>query len=84
MDGSEDSESLPAAVLSGAPIELQARTVRYVSYNLNTFLVHFDDLNNHAASTNHQNPPRSLEPGVLTNGEWIGTFWPRDTDGRTR
>ncbi|KAJ8119194.1 hypothetical protein ONZ43_g3811 [Nemania bipapillata] len=28
MDGSEDTEILPAAVLSGAPIELQARTVR--------------------------------------------------------
>jgi len=28
MNGSEDGEVLPAAVLSGAPIELQARTVR--------------------------------------------------------
>ncbi|KAI1499400.1 NADH-ubiquinone oxidoreductase 21kDa subunit [Biscogniauxia marginata] len=28
MDGSEEGEALPAAVLSGAPIELQARTVR--------------------------------------------------------
>ncbi|KAI1322925.1 putative NADH-ubiquinone oxidoreductase 18 kDa subunit [Xylariaceae sp. FL0255] len=28
MDGSEDTDILPAAVLSGAPIELQARTVR--------------------------------------------------------
>ncbi|EMR63718.1 NADH:ubiquinone oxidoreductase 21kD subunit [Eutypa lata] len=28
MDGSEEGEVLPAAVLSGAPIELQARTVR--------------------------------------------------------
>ncbi|KAH0558976.1 NADH:ubiquinone oxidoreductase 21kD subunit [Trichoglossum hirsutum] len=28
MDGSEDGEVLPAAVLSGAPMELQARTVR--------------------------------------------------------
>ncbi|KAK5624438.1 hypothetical protein RRF57_000154 [Xylaria bambusicola] len=28
MDGSEDTEVVPAAVLSGAPIELQARTVR--------------------------------------------------------
>ncbi|KAI8632015.1 putative NADH-ubiquinone oxidoreductase 18 kDa subunit [Xylariaceae sp. FL1651] len=28
MDGSEDTDVLPAAVLSGAPIELQARTVR--------------------------------------------------------
>lgn len=29
MNGSEAGEVLPAAVLSGAPIELQARTVRY-------------------------------------------------------
>ena len=31
MDGSEPGEVLPAAVLSGAPIDLQARTVRYVT-----------------------------------------------------
>ena len=30
MDGSEPGESVPAAVLSGAPTDLQARTVRYV------------------------------------------------------
>lgn len=29
MNGSEEGEVLPAAVLSGAPVELQARTVRY-------------------------------------------------------
>jgi NADH dehydrogenase (ubiquinone) Fe-S protein 4 len=29
MNGSEDGDVLPAAVLSGAPIELQARQVRY-------------------------------------------------------
>lgn len=28
MDGSEPGEVLPAAVLSGAPVDLQARTVR--------------------------------------------------------
>lgn len=28
MDGSEDTGSVAAAVLSGAPIDLQARTVR--------------------------------------------------------
>jgi NADH dehydrogenase (ubiquinone) Fe-S protein 4 len=31
MDGSEPGESVAAAVLSGAPVDLQARTVRYVS-----------------------------------------------------
>lgn len=30
LNGSEDTDVLPAAVLSGAPIELSARTVRYV------------------------------------------------------
>ena len=30
MDGSEPGDITPAAVLSGAPVELQARTVRYV------------------------------------------------------
>jgi NADH dehydrogenase (ubiquinone) Fe-S protein 4 len=30
MNGSEEGDVLPAAVLSGAPIELEARTVRYV------------------------------------------------------
>jgi NADH dehydrogenase (ubiquinone) Fe-S protein 4 len=30
MDGSEPGDDTPAAVLSGAPVELQARTVRYV------------------------------------------------------
>lgn len=30
MDGSEPGETTPAAVLSGAPIDLQARQVRYV------------------------------------------------------
>lgn len=34
MNGSEEGDVLPAAVLSGAPIELQARTVRYVHNQL--------------------------------------------------
>ena len=38
IDGSEDNEAVAAAVLSGAPLELQARTVRYV--NSLSFLVH--------------------------------------------
>jgi NADH dehydrogenase (ubiquinone) Fe-S protein 4 len=31
MDGSEPGESVAAAVLSGAPTDLQARTVRYAN-----------------------------------------------------
>ena len=30
MDGSEPMDITPAALLSGAPVDLQARTVRYV------------------------------------------------------
>lgn len=30
QDGSEDNIPVPAAITSGAPIELQARTVQYV------------------------------------------------------
>jgi len=29
MDGSEEGNTVPAAILSGAPTDLQARTVRY-------------------------------------------------------
>lgn len=34
MDGSEPGESVAAAVLSGAPVDLQARTVRYEAHPL--------------------------------------------------
>ena len=34
MDGSEPGDITPAAILSGAPVNLQARTVRYATpYN---------------------------------------------------
>jgi hypothetical protein len=33
MDGSEPGDSVAAAVLSGAPVDLQARTVRYGTLN---------------------------------------------------
>lgn len=33
QDGSEESDIIPAAVVSGAPIELQARQVRYVFFH---------------------------------------------------
>jgi len=35
QDGSEDVDHVPAAVLSGAPKELQGRTVRYARSNRN-------------------------------------------------
>jgi len=36
MNGSEEGDVLAAAVLSGAPIELEARTVRYDQEPLST------------------------------------------------
>lgn len=33
MDGSEPGDTLPAAVVSGTPVDLQARTVRYAPSN---------------------------------------------------
>lgn len=83
MDGSEDTGSIPAAVLSGAPIELQARTVRYVLQDFVMILFHSNALNKYAASINHPSLPLSPGPGADTTGEWIGTFCPRDTGGKT-
>lgn len=38
MDGSEPTETVAAAVLSGAPSDLQARTVRFVNACLSPLL----------------------------------------------
>lgn len=78
MDGSEEGEVLPAAVLSGAPIELQARTVRYgiitefAGYTTNTM----------PASIAQPRQLHSREIGTNTTGEWIGISSQRATDGR--
>lgn len=39
MNGSEEGDVLPAAVLSGAPIELEARTVRYETAACRSFSI---------------------------------------------
>jgi len=68
MDGSEPGESVPAAVLSGAPVDLQARTVRYdtrASWSRCTIVnVRLTEL----ASTNPQRRPPSLATGPLHTG----------------
>jgi NADH dehydrogenase (ubiquinone) Fe-S protein 4 len=80
MDGSEPGESVAAAVLSGAPVDLQARTVRCVAHmrQLQRFLL------TAAASTAPQRRPPSLATGMLHTGSWTGTCCPRATGGRTR
>jgi hypothetical protein len=40
MDGSEPGETVAAAVVSGAPMDLEARTVRYET---NKYLVFLND-----------------------------------------
>jgi hypothetical protein len=82
MDGSEDTEVLSAAVLSGAPMELQARTVRYVTPFCATLRRQSKLLR--VASTNKASLPPSPVTGVRTSGVWTGIFCPRATDGRTR
>ena len=80
MDGSEPGEITPAAVLSGAPVDLQGRTVRY-------------DIQCHgeenielkgcfAEYTVLLNLRHSRETGEATTGEWIGTFYKKVIGGR--
>jgi hypothetical protein len=82
MDGSEPGEITPAAVLSGAPTDLQARTVRFVFIaelsRLRTRLIIF--------ATVFTNPPKrlhNLATGTATTGGWTGMSSTKVTDGRT-
>ena len=83
MDGSEPGETTPAAVLSGAPIELQARTVRYIHSLTNLLTPSFSNPAR-TASTKKPNPPPNPATGTTTTGAWTGTCCPRATGGRTR
>jgi NADH dehydrogenase (ubiquinone) Fe-S protein 4 len=71
MDGSEPGNSVAAAVLSGAPVELQARTVRYV----------FDEADA-ASDRAHALPDRIYRPSktATQSGEWHGHHWRMDWD----
>ena len=70
LNGSEDNDALPAAVLSGAPMELEARTVRCVSY------VH------HHCGIPHSNNCRIYQPAkpATQSGNWGGSRWRMDWD----
>lgn len=71
MDGSEPGETAPAAVLSGAPIDLQARTVRY-GYK---FQIPWIPVANHA-------PLRIYRPTkpATQSGAWHSHHWRMDWD----
>ncbi|KAG0652513.1 NADH-ubiquinone oxidoreductase 21 kDa [Hyphodiscus hymeniophilus] len=67
MNGSEDTDVLPAAVLSGAPIELEARTVRFVYRSKRNFPA---------------NVPRIYKEAktATQSGDWHGHHWRMDWD----
>lgn len=83
MDGSEPGDDTPAAVLSGAPIELQARTVRYGKTRPQTYTFPSTANHGYAASTNPPRPPLNPETGTHTTGVWTGTLCLKATAGRT-
>lgn len=80
MDGGEPGDLVPAAILSGAPVDLQARTVRYAtSYNgrkrtkLTSIAIEFTD---------PQKRLRNQAIGMDTIGVWTGTYSRRVTGGK--
>jgi NADH dehydrogenase (ubiquinone) Fe-S protein 4 len=68
MDGSEPGDSVAAAVLSGAPIDLQARTVRFVEVFSTSFLRSNDASIYRPAKTATQ------------SGDWTSHHWRMDWD----
>lgn len=79
MNGSEEGDVLPAAVLSGAPIELEARTVRYATLGtLLDLIIFLQYLESTVQLKQRHNP----EIGMVTTGVWIGIFCPRDIAGK--
>lgn len=85
MDGSEPGETVPAAILSGAPTDLQARTVRYDRSRVQEHTSFSCELTTRFAEST---APRSLlhspETGTATTGGWIGIFCKGVTGGKTR
>lgn len=82
MDGSEPTGTVAAAVLSGAPTDLQARTVRYgLRYPLTPV---FDSLVAYFTTgyTDLRSPLHNPELGIATTGEWTGTYYRKAIAGR--
>lgn len=70
MNGSEEGEVVAAAVLSGAPIDLQARTVRYAMS---------PHLELHAVTNRCRSIYKPAKPATQS-GEWHGHHWRMDWD----
>ena len=80
MDGSESGDLTPAAVLSGAPVDLQARTVRYATSHFGGMGPKLTPIT--VEYIGPQRQLRNLATGMAITGEWIGTYCRKDTDGR--
>ena len=83
MDGSEPQDLVAAAVISGAPIDLQARQVRCVRAAAASPYIRLTDLLR-TESTGRRRRLPSLAHGTDIIGGWTGTYCTRDTDGRIR
>ena len=82
MDGSEPGEIVAAAVLSGAPVDLQARQVRCVRYIEDDWQWrHIDAWSEY---TGRRKQPLNREHGTVTIGEWTGTFCRKVIGGKIR
>jgi NADH dehydrogenase (ubiquinone) Fe-S protein 4 len=73
MDGSEPGDVVAAAVLSGAPTDLQARTVRYVDRNTVSYLT---------GTSLRSFLPRIYKPTkpATQSGTWHSHHWRMDWD----
>jgi NADH dehydrogenase (ubiquinone) Fe-S protein 4 len=73
MDGSEPGDVVPAAVLSGAPTDLQARTVRYACrWSCKTILTQY-------TNTSNARIYRPSKPATQS-GNWHSHSWRMDWD----
>src|SRR3954464_8114205 len=82
MDGSEPGEVVPGAILSGAPVDLQGRQVRFALRLPQATILH--QLTKSLGYIVLPELQPSPAPGTATCGGWTGTYCKRATGGRTR
>jgi len=71
MDGSEPGETVAAAVVSGAPMDLEARTVRYKA-NICLALLYKLVLITPSGFINQPSPQHNQVLGMDYRGSWTG------------
>ncbi len=83
MDGSEPGDLIAAATISGAPVEMQARTVRYERAIL--LRVYCQNLSHiELGYSARPRQLRNLVTGTAIIGGWTGMYYTEAIDGRTR